>query len=217
MTIVKAPLAGGIARFRTAPVLIVEEVAPPPSDPRIALLTEEVAALEAELATVRRDALAAVEAAREEGAHDVRLDDRERLDAVVAGVRALQETWRERLDAMEQLAVDVARAAVARMFGDHRDLSDLVTRTAAAYFRRMGEEAIVALRVSPLDFPDSARLSDAARSIGLAADLLSADPMLGAGACRADLRLGQAVLDPVLQWAEIERLLDGAGPAAGPC
>lgn len=217
MTIVKAPLASGVARFRTAPVLIAEEAAPPPPDPRIALLSDEVAVLEAELATVRRDARIAVEAAREDGAREVLLDDRERLDAVFAGLASAQEAWTRQLDAMEQLAVGIARVAVARMFGDHEDLADLVTRAAAAYAQRIGSEAIVALRVSPLDFPDPDRLAEAARSIGVASEILSADPMLEAGTCRADLRLGHALLDPARQWAEMERLLDDTGPTARPC
>lgn len=212
MTIVKAQAAAGILRFRTAPMPIVEEVAPPPPDPRIAILATQVADLEADLAAARRDAIAAVEAAREEGAREVLLDDRERLDAVTAGLETVLGTWRDRLADTERLAVAVARAAVERMFGAHEDLSGLVTRSAAAYVARIGAEAVVALRVSPLDFPEPGALACAARSIGLKADALSADPALSAGSCRADLRLGGADLDLAGQWSAVERLLDEAGP-----
>lgn len=211
MTLVKARAATGIVRFRTAPVPIVEEVAPP-LDPRIAVLADRVEELEADLATARSDALAAVEAAREDGAREVLLDDRERLDAVRAGLETMQAAWAARLADAEQLAVSVARAAVARLFGDHDDLSDLVARSAIAYVGRVGAEAVVSLRVSPLDFPELDALAGIARSMGLAADALTADPMLGPGACRAELRLGQADLDLAGQWSAIERLLDEEGP-----
>jgi len=209
MTIVKGPAPGGIHRFRSARAIIFEEVAAPAPDPRIALLEDEIATLRADLVKVRRDAAAAIEAAREEGAREVMLDERERLDAVLDGLRAAQAAWQERLDATERLAPAIARAAVERMFGE-ADLPDLVVRSAAAYARRVGAGAILAMRVSPLDFPDPHGLADARRSIGLEDGALTADAALGAGACRVDLRIGHAELDPALQWAEIERILDAA-------
>ena len=211
MTIVKAAAASNICRFQVAPALLVEEVAAPATiDPVVARLSDELAAARAELAAVRRAALSAVAAAREEGAREVLLDDEDRLEAVRAGLAGAIEAWNDRLVGAEALAVSVARVAVERMLGECQDLAGLVERSAAAYVARVGANSVVALRVSALDFPEAERLLDLSRSMGLPPEALTADPGLAPGECRVDLSLGHADLTLSAQWREIERLLDAA-------
>jgi len=186
-------------RDRDAPV---ETAAP---DPRLSELEAEIARLEAALASQKREAARAVEAARTEGREAAVAADASRTALVERGLAEARAAWDKRLDELELLAVAMARAALAKMFGESSDLGKLVTRTVAHHLAGLAADSVVGVRVSADDFPGDA-LDALSGRIDLARTRLTIDPDLDAGGCRIDLKLGAIDVEPARQWA----ILDGA-------
>lgn len=180
----------------------VETAAP---DPRLSELEAEIARLEAALVSHKREAASAIEAARAEGRDAAVAADAKRTALVERGLAEARAAWDSRLEELELLAVALARAALAKMFGDSPDLGELVTRTVAHHLAGLATDSVVGVRVSADDFPGDALDALSAR-IDLARTRIAIDPDLDAGGCRIDLKLGAIDVEPARQWA----ILDGA-------
>jgi flagellar assembly protein FliH len=157
---------------------------------------------------VAADAEAAAHAAgrREALAEAADVDDR-RLEMLEREVAAVRDTLEERLDGAERLAALLARTALAKLVEPSADLSELVVRSIARQMRDVRRETIVAIRVSAADFADEAALAAIAARTGAGPVQLLADPELGRGACRMDLRLGHVDLGVGARWGELSALL----------
>lgn len=191
------------ARPHRAAEPVVDRPAP---DRRLAALENEIARLKGLLDKQEREAARAIEAARKEGRADAIADDAKRTKLVERALGEARDAWDARLEALDILAVKLARAALAKMFGDDAELGDLVTRTIAHHLGGIAAEAVVGVRVSAEDFPGEAIDALAAR-LDVARSRLSIDPDLGAGGCRIDLTLGAIDVEPARQWAVIDRAL----------
>ncbi|HEX4695797.1 hypothetical protein [Sphingomonas sp.] len=171
-------------------------------DPRIAELETEVARLQAELADERRAAAEAIAVARLAGRGDAAADDEGRTAAVERGLGDALAAWTDRLAEIDRLAVMLARTALAKVFGDDDDRADRVARTIAHHLGRLGEQAVIGVRVSAADFADEQLAAlDSARG------RVATDAVLAAGECRIDLKLGAIDVDPALQWVVLDRAL----------
>ncbi|WP_375397077.1 hypothetical protein [uncultured Sphingomonas sp.] len=184
----------------------------PPVDPLLAELRGEIARLERGLQDLGRKAAEDVIIARQEGRSDVQKDEAGRTAAVEHGLGEAVAAWRDRLAKLDGLAALLARSAVEKMFGDSPDLADLVARAAAQAVGRFGAAAVVRIRVSTADFAGPDAIGRLAARADLAGAVVEGDARLDAGQCRVDLKLGHADLDPLVQWAIVERgLVDMAG------
>lgn len=208
MTIVKAAAASGIRRI---PGSIADRstvpVEPSPSERRIADLTAELAKAREALAAFRDEADAEIAAARIEGAREVKRDDEARIADLRKGIDEALAGWHGRLQELEALALLLAKQSLAKLFADSADLADLVARTLARKIDEIGAEAIVRVRVSASDFPDSDSLGALADRCGLPRAAIVAD-LPESGDCRIDLALGQADLSLPAQWSVIRRRLE---------
>jgi type III secretion protein L len=178
----------------------------PAPDPGLAELEAEIARLEAALAAQKSDAASAIDTARKEGRAEAVADDAKRITLVERGLTEARDAWDARLEDLDVLAVKLARAALAKMFGESADLGELVTRTVAHHLAGLAADAVIGVRVSAEDFP-----GEAIDALGLRLDLarsrLAVDPDLDAGGCRIDLKLGAIDVEPARQWAIIDRTL----------
>lgn len=179
----------------------------PPVDPRIAAMTGELELLRGELASEQDRTKGAIAAARDAGLRESAGREQDRLDALSAGIAQARADWRERLDAWDRLAALLSRAALAKLFGEHDDLADLVRRTLSRRVATMDAAVIVTVVVSTADFDDAAALQGLSGHCGLPATTIVADPNLEAGGCRIDLAMGHVDLSLPAQWAQIERRL----------
>jgi type III secretion protein L len=187
---------------RRPPEAVVKAAAP---DPRLAELEAEIARLEAMLVSQKKEAVRAIEAAKAEGRDAAVAADASRTALVERGLAEARAAWDKRLEELELLAVTLARAALAKMFGDSADLGELVTRTVAHHMAGLAADSVVGVRVSAADFSGDALDALSAR-IAIARTRLAIDPDLDAGGCRIDLKLGAIDIEPARQWA----ILDGA-------
>lgn len=111
----------------------------------------------------------------------------ELLEAMLTTVRA---DWDTRLDGIDALAVELARAGLAKLFAQSGDLGDLVARAIALKLAALRAESVVAIVVSERDFADHAARDVLRARIASVGTALVSDPALPAGACRLDLKLG---------------------------
>lgn len=207
------------------PLAPLRPIGSPSRDPRLDELEARVAELEqaieaerrqsAEMVEAeRRQSAAAIAAARVAGRDEAKADDAARIALIGQGVADAVAAWRDRLAGIDGLAATLAAAALAKMFGDSPDLAALTARTLAHHLDRLDRHAVVSVSVSALDFPDETVLAALALRAGLAPACVTARQELPAGACRLALRLGEVELDPIAQWAVLDRALQAMGEAA---
>ncbi|WEJ98150.1 MAG: hypothetical protein P0Y59_14480 [Candidatus Sphingomonas phytovorans] len=175
---------------------------------------EEIAALQEALLAARETAAAAERVARDEGYReglDAATSDSESLAADIReAADAARAAWDERLAGLDALAVMVARASLARMFGDGADMADLAAQAIQHRIAALRAESVVAVRVSGVDFAGDAL--DLLRQQAGGTDII-VDKLLPSGECRIDLQLGHVACGPVTQWRELDAFL--AGLASG--
>lgn len=188
-----------------------------------ARLEARIAELEALAAERSEQHKRALEEAREVGA---RAALAERSDAEEKAIGALScalgeavSAWRERLDGWAAAAAGLSSAVLQKLFDDvsGRELTALVESAIRKRLALLEAGSVVAIRVSPDDFPDEQRLT-AAGALGCSAEILR-DPGVESGGCILDLKLGQVDLSLGEQWRRIERLLaaiEGEGEGVGP-
>lgn len=155
-----------------------------------------------------RSALEARETGRREGLLAAELEEARRLAAIREAVELARDSWNDRLAGLDALAAMVARAALAKIFGDEADLADLVARSIAFQFAALRGKSVVAIHVSDRDFPDADALAALRIKAQSGAVDIIADAELAAGDCRFDLQLGHVDLGIGSQWRELSRFLE---------
>ncbi|MGF6696585.1 flagellar assembly protein FliH [Paraburkholderia sp. MM5496-R1] len=164
---------------------------------------------ERERAAYQRGIEEGIEEGIEKGVARVKLDHVQRIEALVAGIDAALAALRDRLQAVESLALDVAQAALRKTLGDTTACAALVVQTARHHLAQIAAGSAIGVRVSAQDFPDADALRDAfatlTRDTALTVD---ADPQLAAGACLIDLTLGRLDVSLPRQLSHFNRTLD---------
>jgi type III secretion protein L len=198
-----------------APTIPHRTIEAPPPDQRQeeldklhALLAERDAALEelkSQIAKARIEGEESGRIAAELAAEDSRA---KALELLGKGIEEAREALADGRERMEALALLIARNALDKLFGDDRErkaaIGDLVMRQLSTIERQM----LLQIEVSRLDFPDTGELAALAHELGLAAQYISADSDLPAGACRMQLRVGTLDVGVDQQWGAIRGLLD---------
>ena len=199
-----------ISRAKRAAEPVIERPAP---DPRLAVMEAEIERLKAALETQKRAAAEAIEAAREEGRAAAVADDARRTKLVERALGEARQAWDTRLGELDILAVKLARAALAKIFGQDADRAEQVAQTVAHHLQGLAADAVIGVRVSAEDFPGDALAALGAR-LDVARSRLVVDPDLGPGGCQIDLTLGAIDVEPARQWAVIDRALAAMERAA---
>ncbi len=180
-------------------------------------LEAELADLHRRLADARNDADAREDAAfargRREGEDLATGETEKRLELLRSGLEALQQAHGERLAEYELLALQLARTALARLFGDESLRSELVAATVAHHLTATKRALVLGLRVSRRDFRAGEELDAlAARFPGLD---VTQDDALAAGDCVIDLRLGTIELGLPGQWQRLCGFFDALAEREG--
>lgn len=221
MTVIKATNAAAsrAARFaadRTASASndLAFSSAPPRdiATDRIEALAARVAELEALLRRSEEEKTAIGEKMRDEGRREgeaaASTRDRERLELLAKRLGEAVAGMESAIDSRRDIAIEIAHAALERLFADPDLYTGMVAETARRQAAGLARGTIVALRVSAADFPDAAALSllpDFGEAVHIEAE---AD--LPSGACLFDLRLGMLDASLPRQWEAIGALLDRA-------
>jgi type III secretion protein L len=182
-------------------------------------LEATIAALHQRLADAQSEADAREDAAFERGRHegeDIATGETEkRLESLRKGLEALRQGHLDRLAEYELLTLQLARTALARLFGDESLHAELVAATVANQFVTAKRELVLGLRVSPRDFRSEEELRALVEHFpGLE---IAQDETLEPGGCMLDLRLGTIDLGLPGQWQRLtaffERLASGEAEA----
>jgi flagellar biosynthesis/type III secretory pathway protein FliH len=184
----------------------------PVEDPRVAALERENDELRKTLADSLAAAERAEEQAREDGKNEAlaaeRRDEEKRLAALDRGIAAALEAWGDRLKELDGLSALLTRTALAKLFDETTDHSGLVLGMIARQMHHLRRETLLAVRVSPHDFPDQDALDTVAAKAGTGSVSILVDPDLAAGDCRLDLQLGHVDIGPRAQWPQLAALLE---------
>jgi type III secretion protein L len=215
-TIIKA---GSNAGAGLALAMPAHQLQPDPRDEQIALLRREIAELKERLKSDEQSAAKAVAKAREEGLTEGRRleekDDAARTALVLAATEKAAQSWRDRLESLESLAVALACEAVEQILGDSSDECDILARALGRQLTLLGREAVLAVHVSASDFDEAAVPLLESRSGATGINIVR-NPGLRSGECRIDLKLGHLDIGPRSQWQAMRRHLEtiaGDGPS----
>ena len=129
------------------------------------------------------------------------------IAALRQGLERARADLGERLGALDRLAPELARAALARMFADSEDRSALVEAMIARQLAALRRSSVLAIHLSPEDFPDIDALAALSAGLGAEGVRIETDRALRAGASRIECRLGQIDLDMDTQWQALSALL----------
>ncbi|MBQ1496690.1 MAG: hypothetical protein IIZ38_00100 [Sphingomonas sp.] len=188
-----------------------EMPAPDPRDIKQARLVAELERLQRQRAEDEAAAKRAVAVAREEGRQEgLAQAERREADGIAAlrqGLERARADLGERLGALDRLAPELARAALARMFADSEDRSALVEAMIARQLAALRRSSVLAIHLSPEDFPDIDALAALSAGLGAEGVRIETDRALRAGASRIECRLGQIDLDMDTQWQALSALL----------
>ncbi|MDH4744538.1 FliH/SctL family protein [Sphingomonas sp. CBMAI 2297] len=188
-----------------------EMPAPDPRDIEQARLVAELERLQRQRAEDEAAAKRAVAVAREEGRQEgLAQAERREADGIAAlrqGLERARADLGERLGALDRLAPELARAALARMFADSEDRSALVEAMIARQLAALRRSSVIAIHLSPEDFPDIDALAALSAGLGAEGVRIETDRALRAGASRIECRLGQIDLDMDTQWQALSALL----------
>ena len=184
--------------------------APSAGERRIAELERDIATLTARIeqdaSTAKAQIAAAFAEGREAGDAQAVTREEERLAALTKTLEAARQAHRAALERVEALALAVAQAALARVFGDRSRHAELVADSLRHQLAQLDRTLVTQIRVSPHDFADAAALSALAAQIPDIA--LQADPALATGDCAIDLQLGRIEAGMDEQWQRLSDLLD---------
>ena len=189
--------------------------APSAGERRIAELERDIATLTARIEQDASAAKAQIAAAfakgKEAGDAQAVTREEERLAALTKTLEAARQAHRAALERVEALALAVAQAALARVFGDRSRHAELVADSLRHQLAQLDRTLVTQIRVSPHDFADAAALSALAAQIPDIA--LQADPALATGDCAIDLQLGRIEAGMDEQWQRLSDLLDSLATA----
>lgn len=156
-------------------------------------------------ADAREDA--AFERGRLEGEELANGETEKRLERLREGLEAMRASHSACCVEYELLALQVARAALGRVFGDEGLQTELLTEAIAQGFARTTRDLVLGVRVSPRDFRSEDELQIlAARFPGIE---ISRDETLDAGGCSINLKLGTIDLGLPGQWQRLTAFFEG--------
>lgn len=151
----------------------------------------------------------AIQTARNEGkAEGQALADTrhaEQVAIISAAADAAQKAFADKLAVIERLAAGFAGEALARITGDPDRHADLLAATIQRELAGVASDAVVAIEVSPSDFPNSEAL---AALYPNGSPVVQAVPTMPAGGCRIRLKLGEIDLGLHSQTARLRQILD---------
>lgn len=180
-----------------------------PREAEVAALRGEIARLTKALTEARVQAKADADKAREEGRKvglaEAEEREEDRIDALRRGIDDATEAFDQRLELLDGLAPQLARAALDKLFAPADRFAEMVEAMLARQLGQLRRSSVVAIAVSPKDFADPSAL---AAALGTGEVAVALDSDLASGACRIDCRLGQIDLDVRAQWAELSALLE---------
>lgn len=212
--VIKSGSADAAEPFRAIkrPLGTVAREAPDPRDIELTALRSALERAERALAETQEAQIHALETAHEEGRKKGRAEaqDREadRLKRLDQGLTEACTAWGERVDRIDVLAPQLARAAIARLFDGVDDRAELVTAMIARRLADLRRDSVLALRVSALDFHDKPALAALAATLSNSQVEITTDPTLDAGRARFELKLGALDLDLAEQWHKVAALLE---------
>lgn len=218
-SLLKSGAGRDVRRFAGVPVPEPVGEFTPGRAPEIDLRDLELARLEGEvvrLNAVRKqdaaDAVQAIEAARAEGLRqglaEAETREADRLLALNKMLRESTDAFAARLEVLDALAPALARTALAKLFDNVEAWAVPVEAMLARQLATLRRSTLVAVRVSPQDFPDAQALIVLSGALGLEGSSLTSDRELRAGASRIECRLGQIDLDAREQWQALSALLE---------
>lgn len=162
-------------------------------------------ALERERARRQEACDAAFIEGSEKGRAEAESDADERLRLLGEGIVTAAADCAAAIDQRGDVAVTIARTALARILGDVADYPVLVEAIIRHHVAQVSAGSVVGVRVSASDFTDEARLAVlAAEQGGLR---IERDSKLAAGSCLFDLTLGMIDASVPLQANAVETLL----------
>lgn len=114
----------------------------------------------------------------------------------------------QRLGLLDRTANDIALAALERVLGDASFYASFVSATIRRRLSMIAEGSVLTIRVAAVDFPDDDALHQIRSTLPAASSVeLIADPLLPAGTCLLDLRLGKIDASIPLQHERLEAVL----------
>jgi flagellar assembly protein FliH len=183
-------------------------IKPDPRDAERAALAAEVERLTLMLRDLEATSLQALAEAREEGRREASAQaaerEEDRLALLSGAMTEAGSALSVQLDLLDRLAPTLARAALGKIFDSCEAWDVPVQAMLARQLSALRRSSVVAIRVSPQDFPDAKAL-EALATNHVRAEI---DAELRAGACRIECALGQIDLDARIQWAALAALLD---------
>lgn len=168
---------------------------------RIAELEELVADLRSQLETGKKDAreegriLGLAEA--ESNAQDLLAVFQNTLADATAAIAA-------RIDGDRDIAVMIARAVLAEVFGDGADFAAMVSATAEKWASHLADDTVLGISVSAMDFADDAALLTLQSRKNIT---VRRDEKLKSGGCVFELQLGKIDASIPLQIGAADELL----------
>jgi len=180
-------------------------------------LAARLAELEHAYSTLETTAIAEKEAAYRNGMGEgisigeaqAKRDHATQLEALRQGVSDALQVFQARLAPLEALSLDIARAALDKIFGDPALHADLIARTARHHLAQIAADSVLNIEVSPEDFPDREPLHDAfAAHLGRPGVSVKTNAQLPRGACLIGLSLGKLDVSLPLQHTRIASTLN---------
>jgi len=190
----------------------------PQRDPLIVALEQEVEELAADLKRAQDTITKVAEDARAQGRKDAEAafarDDAKALSLLEAAIAAAASEAKAKIVKLDALALLLCETALENAFDRAGDFRDLLTRAIAKQLNTLRREMVLAVHVSPRDFPDEAALGGLQEKLGPSAVAIERDNALEGGACRIDLRLGHIEIALPLYWRELKAKLRSAASEA---
>jgi len=161
---------------------------------KVADLEDALAAGRAEVARAVQDHATALAEAKvsayEEGRAAGEAAKSEALERLDAGLAHATGRLTADLQGLETLAVYLAKAALAKVFGDRDGLAARVVDLIRRQLAELERGALLCVEVSARDFPDAESLEGLSRAADLSSVEIRALAGLEPGGCRLRLRLG---------------------------
>lgn len=222
MTIIKAFDQGSAVRVRqldhvARPVLVELDAV---DEERLELLAQ-VEALTVQLGerdqridALQAEADKALQDGRAEG-YDLGLSERDErsvraLERLEEGLDQALEQSRDALISLQDLAVYLAREAMAKVFGETSRFGEAVTEILEHQLAKLEGEAVQGVTVSAEDFADAEALARLSGGLSRPSISVIASPDLKPGGCQIALRLGVLDVGMSQQWSRLSAIFDEA-------
>lgn len=216
MAVIKAAAAAKTVRMFAAPAPARSPAEPSAEAMALTAARDQIARLEraatAAEGAARQSERQALERGCAEGAKDAARAADARVEAMRTALAAARTAWDVRLASVDALAVELAQAALAKVFAPSADLADLTVRAIRRQLADAAAGSVVALVVSEADFPGGEGLDGVAEPVRAAGATIAASPTLRSGECRLELRLGERAIGAVDQWRTLAAFLAELAP-----